>query len=103
MRRITIFIWAAVMNLLFNVTAGLVSREMAIQTSRWGWLLFLLHGTYIVVTSKSVRAFFLKVRAQIYSQSMSYTIVALIGAMLGIAYWFGINRVICNEGVTAVQ
>lgn len=40
------FILGAILNILFNATTALISRRVAINIARWGWLYFCLHATY---------------------------------------------------------
>jgi hypothetical protein len=88
------FILGAILNILFNATTGLLNRRIAIKITRWGWLYFLLHATYLLLSmewSKNVAVAF---RGQFGSSTtLSYIVVALVGTLISVAYWKGINRI----------
>lgn len=82
------------MNLILNIAAGLVNREWAIVVVRWGTLLILLHGTYLLVTSPFLETRALWFRALFGRKTMlSFIVVGAIGALITMGYWAGINRV----------
>jgi hypothetical protein len=94
MRRVQLFIVGAALNLLFNATASLIDRPLAIRITRWGWLYFFLHLTYLVASGKSGRKIALRFRQLFGNQVViSYVVVAMCGAGLAIVYWIGINSV----------
>jgi hypothetical protein len=95
MSKVQAFILGAILNLLFNITAGLISRDLAIRITRWGWLYFLLHATVLLLLVQPVK---LKARALTSKLSggklvLSYIIVGSVGAIVALAYWAAINEV----------
>jgi outer membrane biosynthesis protein TonB len=82
------------LNLLLNITAGLMGREDAIRLTRWGWLLLLLYATYLLLTEKSVKGAAVRLHTKRGGLGvLSYIVVALLGATLAVIYWAAINRV----------
>jgi hypothetical protein len=97
MRKVAILAGGVAVNLLLNVTAGLMGRENAYRFTRWGWLLVLLYATYLALTEKHIKRFAKKLRLKFGNSVMlSYVVVALLGASLSIAYWAAINGVYAN-------
>jgi hypothetical protein len=91
--RLGAFIIGAALNLLFNMTAGLFGRTVAIRITRWGWLYFLLHATYFVVSGDYIRGKLIAFRALFGKRAfMSYLLIALICAGIGDLYWLSINK-----------
>lgn len=94
MDTIDAFVLGAVLNLLFNATAALISRRVAINITRWGWLYFCLHATYLVLSMHSIKQIMLGFRDRFGSYVfMSYVVVGVLGALISLAYWKGINRI----------
>ena len=88
------FILGAILNLLFNITAGLINRRVAIRITRWGWLYFLLHASYLLLSMDTVKRNALVLRSHFGdSKLFSYFIVAVIGASLAVLYWAAVNAV----------
>jgi hypothetical protein len=91
---IEVFILGAVLNILFNLTTGLISRRIAIKITRWGWLYFLLHATYLLLNMEWVKSIAVTFRGLFgSSEILSYLIVVILGGLVGLAYWKGINRI----------
>jgi len=88
--------------LLLNLTAGLLKQPLAIEVTKWGWELFLLHLTYVIVSSERGNQVASKLRATFRRYQLpSYIVVALMGSVIAILYWIGINRAyakVFNEG-----
>lgn len=94
MRKVQAFILGAALNLLFNITAGLINRDVAIRVTRWGWLYFLLHATYLLISTCPIKSAANNLRHKFGDSVMlSYVVVALVGAALSVAYWGAINDV----------
>jgi len=81
----------AALALLFNVTAGLLNRPQAIALTRWGWELFFLHLTYVLIDTERGRMG-LRIRAAFRTRLVwPYVISGLVGCIVGIIYWVGIS------------
>ncbi len=85
---------AALVSLLTSGTIALFTRSSLLQATRWGWLLFFLYLTREVIYSESGKKYALKFR-RLYGviPAMSYILVPLLFACLGLIYWIGINRI----------
>jgi len=93
MDSLSAFVLGAALNLLFNITAGLVNRNVAIRITRWGWLYFFLHATYLIASMNPIKPAALFFRARFGASTIvSYIIVAMIGVALSMIYWGAINK-----------
>jgi hypothetical protein len=91
-RKALILVGEAFLALLLNITAGLLQRPQAIAIARWGWLLFLMHATYLLVSGENVTRAAATLRGRFGETKMvSYIVVGLAFAAVGIFYWYGIN------------
>src|SRR5258708_27021657 len=95
MSKVHAFLLGAVLNLLFNATAGLLGRDFAIRATRWGWLYFFLHATVLLLLTQPVKS---KARAMARRLSggkivVGYIIVGSLSALVGLAYCAAINEV----------
>lgn len=79
--------------LLVSATAGLPGRDVAISLTRWGWLFALMYLTHRLLSIQLVRGAALQFRA-LYGRTatMSYILIGICFASLGVVYWFGINK-----------
>jgi hypothetical protein len=94
MRKAGVLILEALLNILLNATANLIGRDVSIRITRWGWLIFLLHATYLFLSSRHVKKVAVKFRSGLEGKVMlSYSVVAVLGAAIAIFYWVTINRV----------
>jgi len=94
MRRLKILGAEIALGLLLNLTAALFDKALIVSITRWGWLLVLLHATYIVVSTNRVRKASVRLLSGFGRYAVtSYLLVALVFAGVGIAYWAGINAV----------
>lgn len=92
MDNLSAFFLGAVLNLLFNVTAGLINRRVAIRITRWGWLYFFLHATYLLFSWGPIERMSINLRFQFGDSGLlSYIVVTFIGASIAVVYWVGIN------------
>ena len=81
------------MGLLVSMTAGLFGRPAAINLTRWGWMAAALYWTYALASTKAGKQLALKFRAQYEDKPlMSYGLVIVCSALLGVFYWWGINK-----------
>jgi len=91
-RKLQVFIAGAILNLLFNLTAGLIDRQFAMEATRWGWLYFFLHLTFLLLSGRQVKRGAIRLRSFFGGQTvLSYLVVAVICAAVGMVYWAGIN------------
>jgi len=92
MRRFGIFSLEILVSLVLNLTASLFNKPQAIILSKWGWLVVLIHATYLLVSTKRVEVHAVRARS-LFGRStvISYVVVALCCASLGMLYWAGIN------------
>jgi hypothetical protein len=88
------FVVAAFVSLLTSGTIAIFSRSSLLQATRWGWLLFFLYLTWEVIYSDWGKKHALKFR-RLYGvlPAMSYVLVPLLFAGLGLIYWIGINKI----------
>jgi hypothetical protein len=92
MRKGHVFLLGASLNLLFNVTAGLIDRPLAIRITRWGWLYFLVHLSYLLLSGKQAKERAVRLRSVFGRFKVtSYVVVCAAAALLGLIYWLGIN------------
>jgi hypothetical protein len=94
MRKVAFLIGGVALNLLLNITAGLMGRADAIRYSRWGWLILALYATYLLLTEKRIKKVVDSLRLKVGERRMlSYIVVGLLGASLAVLYWAVINGV----------
>jgi hypothetical protein len=91
-RRFGVFTLEILVSLVLNLTASLFNKPQATLLSKWGWLVVLLHATYLLASSKAAKRIAVGVRSQFGDYRMlSFAFIALCSAGLGVLYWAGIN------------
>ena len=95
MRRVVGFAFEVVfVGFLLNLTAGLVSRRVAIPITMWGWLAVSVVITGQIVLLKPIKRYMIQFRSSFGGRLvLSYVCVGLACAGLGMIYWLEINRV----------
>lgn len=93
MRKLHIFLVALVGNVLINISSALVNREAALRyVIPWGLLYLGLHVAYLVLSSRSVKKVMVGIAKKGWLRMWSYGAVFLICGLLGLAFWWTINR-----------
>lgn len=94
MRKVAILLGGVALNLLLNITAGLLGHADAIRLTRWGWLFLALYATYLLLTERLIKQGVDRLRLKYGGRKMlSYVVVGLLGASLSMLYWATINGV----------
>jgi hypothetical protein len=103
-RRPSIIIAELAVQLLLNVTAGLIDRAWAIKWTRWGWMAVALHITYLIISSEKGKRCGIRLRAWFGDRVLaSYIFVVCSCVLVGIVYWAGINTAYARMFATAPQ
>src|SRR5579871_5540170 len=93
MRRFGLFTLEVLVSLVLNVTASLFNKPQAIIASKWGWLVVLTHATYLIGSSDGGTRAAVRLRTLFGDKAMlSYMMIGLLSAGLGMLYWVGINK-----------
>jgi hypothetical protein len=85
---------AVFVSLLTSATVALFTRSTLLEATRWGWLIFFFYLTWEVIYSEACKKYALNFRG-LYGgiAAMSYILVPLCFAVLGLVYWIGINKI----------
>lgn len=104
MRQLLLFALEIVVSLALNITASLFSKPQAVEVSKWCWLVVLIHATYLIISTKRLEHWAVKLRAAFGIRGMfSYFLIAIICARLGILYSRSINLVYARLFEQATQ